>query len=772
MAVYNNILDLIGNTPLVRLNRINPSSKVTIYAKLEAMNPGGSVKDRTALSMIEEAEKKGDLTKDKTVLEATSGNTGIGLAMVCAVKGYSCQLVMPESASIERRKIMEAYGAGIILTSAGRSTDGAIEQTYALARQYPGKYYLTDQFNNEANWQAHYRNTGPEILVQTEGRVTDVVVSMGTSGTAMGLSRYFAEKRPEVRVTAVEPFYGHKIQGLKNMKESYRPEIFSKKLPWQIVNVSDEEAFHHSRLLARREGIFVGMSSGAALVAGLRLGGELEEGVIVVILPDGGERYLSTTLFGTGQVQAGEKEGLRFYNSASQKKEPFKSISSSRVTFYSCGPTVHEPANLSHCRRFVVADLIHRVLLTNGYDVRFLMNFTDLDDNTIAGAEKSGKDLGRFTGEYISRYKQDLDELGVLPASDFPLASEYVDEMIVLARDLVKKGYAYERHGSVYFDVSKFSKYGLLSRVDLNKIKIGKTVDLDDYEKDSPLDFTLLKRSTLSELKKGVFYKSDFGNIRPGWHLECAAIILNLIGETLDIHTSSRDLIFPHHENENAIAEASTSMPLANYWLHSELVLVDGKKMSRENNNLITLQDVLNRGYSHRELRFLLLRTNYRKPLEFSYSKMAESRESLRRLDEFTNKLLGLPPGVTHPHLDVYLDELKTSFRQAIDDDINISPALGSLFNFLKRVNPLLNEGQLDLEQKGAILEDLRWIDSVLNVMKLESGPPDQEIDEFIREREEARKNKNWQKADEVREKLSSMGIKLIDTPRGPVVKH
>lgn len=772
MATCGNILDLIGNTPLVRLNRINPSNKVTIYVKLESMNPGGSVKDRIALSMIEDAESKGELTKDKTVLEATSGNTGIGLAMVCAIKGYSCQLVMPESASIERRKIMDAYGAGIILTTASKSTDGAIEHTYALAREYPEKYYLTDQFNNEANWQVHHRTTGPEILAQTEGRVTDVIASMGTSGTAMGISRFFAEKHPEIRVTAVEPYYGHKIQGLKNMKESYRPEIFSKKLPWQIVNVSDEEAYRHSRLLARREGIFVGMSSGAALVAALRRAEELEEGVVVAILPDGGERYLSTTLFASGEGQAGDTEVLRFYNSFSQKKEPFKPISSRRVSFYACGPTAYEPVNLFHCRRFIVADLIHRVLKNKGYEVKFLMNFTDLDDNTIDGAEKAGKDLAGFTGEYIDQYKRNLDDLGVLPASDYPLASDYVEEMIVLASDLVQKGYAYEKHGSVYFDVSKFSKYGLLSRVDLNKIMVGKTVDLDDYEKDSPLDFTLLKRSTLRDLKKGIFYKSDFGNIRPGWHIGCAAMTINLIGETMDIHTSSRDLIFPHHENENAIAEASTKMPLANYWLHSELVLKDGKKMSRENENLVTLQEILDKGYTHRELRFLMLRTNYRKPLEFSYSKLDEARESLRRLDEFTDKLLGLSPGVNHPHLDVYLDDLEAGFRRALDDDINISPALGSLFDFLKKVNPLLNEGQLDLEQKGAILDHLQWIDSVLNVMKLESGPPDQEIDELIRAREEARKNEDWQKADMVRDELKKKGINLIDTARGPVVKH
>ncbi|MCK4837879.1 MAG: cysteine synthase family protein, partial [Desulfobulbaceae bacterium] len=214
------ILDRIGDTPIVPIRRLNPFKDVTILAKLEAFNPGGSIKDRIALNMIEEAEHKGELTPDRIVLEATSGNTGIGLAMVCAVKGYRCQLVMPESASIERRKIMTAYGAEILLTPAKRSTDGSIEQAYAMAREHPDRYFLTDQFNNDANWQTHYKFTGPEIWEQTDGKVTDVISTLGTTGTAMGLSRYFAEHHPEVKVTAMEPFLGHKLQGLKNMKES------------------------------------------------------------------------------------------------------------------------------------------------------------------------------------------------------------------------------------------------------------------------------------------------------------------------------------------------------------------------------------------------------------------------------------------------------------------------------------------------------------------------------------------------------------------------
>ncbi len=768
--IHENILKQIGNTPLVRVNHFTLSAGVSLYAKLESYNPGGSVKDRIALSMIEAGEKSGQLTRDKIVLEATSGNTGIGLAMVCAVKGYRCQLVMPESASIERRKIMEAFGVEILLTPAKRSTDGAIEQAYAMAREHPSRYFLTDQFNNDANWQAHYIATGPEIWEQTEGRVTDVIATLGTTGTAMGLSRYFNEQHPEVKVTAMEPFYDHKIQGLKNMKESYKPGIFDKNLPYQIVNVPDEEAFEMARTLARKEGIFVGMSSGAAMCAALQRAAELTEGMIVVILPDGGEKYLSTPLFARKSVEAPVKASqFRFYNTMSKKKEIFVPQSEKKVTFYACGPTAYEYANLSHCRRFIVADLINRLLTSKGYDVRAYMNFTDLDDNTINGAEKNGQDLKQFTEFYIEEFKADIEALGVKRPTGYPRASDHVDGMIDIAARLIKKGFAYEKHGSVYFDISKFKRYGRLSGVDLSKIQMGRTVDLDNYEKDNPKDFTLLKRSTLTELKKGIFYKSEWGNVRPGWHIECAAMSIHYLGETMDIHTSGRDLIFPHHENEIAIAEALTGKPLAKYWLHSELLLVDGKKMSAESDNVITFRDLMAKGYAAREIRFLLLSIHYRKPLNFSYRKLDAARKNLKRLDEFACKLLCLPPGLPHPQVASYLSDMEDKFFGALDNDLNMSKAMGALFDFIKKTNPILADGQLDQEQKKYILETFAKINELLGVLRLQECPLTPEIDRLIREREEARKKKDWKRADDVREELIKQGFKVIDTAKGPV---
>lgn len=769
----NNILDKIGDTPIVSIKRLNPHKHVKIFAKLESFNPGGSVKDRIALSMVEAAEASGELTPDKTVLEATSGNTGIGLAMVCAVKGYRCLLVMPESASIERRKIMAAYGAEILLTPAKRATDGAIEEAYAVAREHPDKYFLTDQFNNDNNWKVHTKTTGPEIWVQTNGLVTDVVATLGTTGTAMGLCRYFADQHPEVKVTAVEPFLGHKIQGLKNMKESYKPGIFDKSLPFQIINVPDEEAYRMARLLARKEGIFVGMSSGAAFCAALARAEQMKDGgVIVVILPDGGERYLSTPLFVRKKESEPKTAQLRLHNSLTKKKEIFTPLVEGKVTFYACGPTAHELARLSHCRRFIVADLIHRYLLTKGFDVKYLMNFTDLDDNTILGSEKSGLPLEDYTGQYIEEFLKDIDALGVKRATAYPRPSKHVQEMVEVAHQLLHKGYAYEKHGSIYFDISKFPRYGRLSGVDLSKIQVGKTVDLDDYEKGSPVDFTLLKRSTLGELKRGIFYKTDWGNVRPGWHIECAAMAVHHLGETMDIHTSGRDLIFPHHENAIAIAEAMTGKPFARYWLHSELVQMDGKRMTAESNNIVTLRDLVDKGYLPREIRFFLMKTHYRKPIDFSYKNLDAARNSLRRLDEFVRKLVCLAPGLPHPQVAADLSEMEDRFFSSMDDDLNISSALAALFDFTKKANPILSEGLLDRDQKSYILEALKKINGVLNFLKLEECPLAPEIDRLIKDREEARRQKDWKRADNVRDELARQGIKIIDTAKGPVWKE
>lgn len=292
-----NILELIGNTPLIKINKLNPNKKVELYAKLESFNPGGSVKDRIGLSMIEEAEKSGELTKDKIILEPTSGNTGIGIALVSAVKGYKVLLIMPESVSMERRKILKALGAELLLTPKEKGTDGAIEKAYKMAREEKQKYLLLDQYNNKNNWKAHYNGTGKEIWEQTNGKITMFVAAIGTFGTLRGVSARLKENNKEIKIIGVEPYIGHKIQGLKNMKEAYKPGIYDKKLLDEKINIKDEDAYKTARKLAKQEGIFAGMSSGAAMFVALQKIKELKNGFIVVLLPDGGEKYLSTTLF-------------------------------------------------------------------------------------------------------------------------------------------------------------------------------------------------------------------------------------------------------------------------------------------------------------------------------------------------------------------------------------------------------------------------------------------------------------------------------------------
>jgi cysteine synthase B len=291
------IFDAIGNTPLVELNNINGNKRVKIFGKFEGANPGGSVKDRPAYYMIKKAEGSGKLTKDKIIVEPTSGNMGIALAMIGAAKGYKVKLFMPECVSTERQGVLMALGAEIILTPAREATDGAIRKAREFLSEAPGKHFMPNQFDNPDNVLAHYETTGPEIFSQTKGEVDVFVAGMGTTGTLMGTGKYLKEKKPSIKIVAVEPTQGHTIQGLKNMTESivpkiYRPELFDEK-----IVVEDGEAFEITRLLATKEGLFVGMSSGAAVAGALQLAKKMDHGVIVVILPDRGDRYLSTTLF-------------------------------------------------------------------------------------------------------------------------------------------------------------------------------------------------------------------------------------------------------------------------------------------------------------------------------------------------------------------------------------------------------------------------------------------------------------------------------------------
>lgn len=292
-----NILEAIGNTPLVELININRKPGVRILCKLEGCNPGGSIKDRPALYMIQKAEERGELTKDKIILEPTSGNTGIAIAMIGAAKGYKVELCMPECVSMERRLILEGLGSSVFLTPARENIDGAIKMAHKLLQEEPDKYYMPNQYENPDNILAHFETTGPEIFRQTNGDIDYFVAGMGTTGTLMGTGKYLKLVKPDIKIVGVEPVMGHTIQGLKNMTESIVPRIFDPSILDERYLVNDGEAFETTRMLAHHEGIFAGTSSGAAVAIALKIAEKIDKGTIVVILPDRGDRYLSTMQF-------------------------------------------------------------------------------------------------------------------------------------------------------------------------------------------------------------------------------------------------------------------------------------------------------------------------------------------------------------------------------------------------------------------------------------------------------------------------------------------
>lgn len=758
----SNILELIGDTPLIRINRMNPAPGVELFVKLESMNPGGSVKDRIAVAMIEAAERSGQLVPGKVVLEASSGNTAIGLAMACAVKGYKLAVTMSESASEERKKILRAYGAELIMTPGYMGSDGAIEEAYRLAREQPDKYVLMDQYNNDANWMVHMHRTGPEILEACGGKVDVVVLSMGTTGTLMGVARYMSQHCPSVRVVGVEPFKGHRLQGLKNMKESYPPGIFRPEEVTAIVNVEDEAAYEVARRLAREEGILVGMSAGAAMKVAMDEAVRLGKGTVVALLPDGGERYLSTSLFTVRAVKA----PLRFYNTLTRKVEEFDCAEEGTVRMYSCGPSLDGPPTLGLCRRMVFADVLQRYLHHRGYQVKHVVNLGDIDDRTVNECLKEGASLKEFSLKWEKVFFETMDLLRVRRATHYPRASEHVADMVEQTRKLVEKGLAYEKLRSVYFRIHSFPEYGQLSKVNLEQVKTPKSTVYDYYEKDNPRDFALFKRSTLAELKAGIYWSTPWGNARPGWHTECATMACEHLGSTFDIHTASTDLMFPHGDNEIAIAQGLTGKPLARFWMHCEVVDVEGRKPGRERSGA-TVQELFDKGFSPVDVRFWLLSTHYRKVLRFSEGEIRRNREVVRRLNEVVHRLTLLPGGDRSPEADQMLYEARSGWHDMMDNDLNVPRALAAVLAWVRKLNALLNRGGLDATQRKNALEFLKEVDEVLAVIDFSPAHVDPEVERLLAQRAKAREKGDFVTADKLRSELEKLGIRVHDSPAG-----
>jgi len=434
---------------------------------------------------------------------------------------------------------------------------------------------------------------------------------------------------------------------------------------------------------------------------------------------------------------------------------------------YTCGPTVYDYAHIGNFRTFVFQDLLRRWLEYRGYEVTQVMNLTDVDDRTINGSREAGIPLNAYTKQYIDAFLEHKRRLNIEEAEVYPRATEHVDEMVAFVKKLMEKGYAYKAEdGSIYYDISKFKDYGKLSKLKLDELKAGARVKVDTYEKEQAWDFALWK--AWDEADGDVFWETEIGKGRPGWHLECSVMSMKYLGETLDIHSGGVDLIFPHHENEIAQSEAVTGKKFVNYWLHGEHLMVEGQRMAKSLGNFYTLQDLLDKGCNPRAVRYLLLSTHYRQQLNFTFEGLKAAEKAVERLILFNQRLIetnGEPAG---EELKKLLKATKEDFEAAMDDDLNITEALATLFDFVRDVNRMIDQGKVSRSEAEAVRDLLMRFDSVLAVIgeaKKELLP--KEIEELIQKREQARKVKDWKTADEIRQKLFDMGIILEDTAAG-----
>lgn len=465
---------------------------------------------------------------------------------------------------------------------------------------------------------------------------------------------------------------------------------------------------------------------------------------------------------------------LKIYNTLTRRIEEFAPGGFQKenikdyppVTMYSCGPTVYSFAHIGNFRAFVFNDLLRRYLKFRGFTVNHAMNITDVDDKTINKSIEEGVSLKEYTEKYTDIFYQDCRTLNIEPVEHNPKATESIDDMIDILKKIDKKGMLYNRDGSLYFDISKHSNYGKLSRLDKREIRSGARYDADEYEKNDVRDFALWKAPKEGE----PCWDTPFGKGRPGWHIECSAMIRKIFGSTIDIHTGGVDLIFPHHENEIAQSEAAYDETFVRYWIHVEHLLVNGTKMSKSQGNFYTLRDLLEMGNSPRSIRHLLLTAHYRKQLNFTLEGIKQSDQALVRIDNLLLRLEHLKGGADNPELVSILEQMNTSFTEAVDNDLNISGGLGVFFEFVHLVNTLVSDEKISENDSEKIIKAIRNIDQVFGFIFVEE--PSSEVDEervntLIQERLNAKKEKNFQRADEIRLMLEKEGIILEDTKDG-----
>ena len=458
---------------------------------------------------------------------------------------------------------------------------------------------------------------------------------------------------------------------------------------------------------------------------------------------------------------------LKLTNTLGGAKEVFESIEPGYARMYTCGLTVYNRGHIGNFRTFVAQDVLRRYLKYKGYRVTQVVNFTDVDDKTIAGAQAAGLPLREYTDKYIEYFYQDADLLHIERVEHYPRAADpqYLAAMVELVKKLEERGHTYRSDGSIYFRISTFPAYGKLSRIDLAGIQTGARVDSDDYAKEDARDFVLWKGPKENEPS----WDTDIGPGRPGWHLECSAMSMKLLGESFDLHGGGVDLIFPHHENEIAQSEGATGKPFVRYWIHPEFLLVEGEKMAKSRGNQFTVRELADEGYSPVAIRYLLLSAHYRKQLNFSREGVRQAEQAVRRVDDLLGRLAEVrTEGSVSAGIQEMTRRAREAFEGAMDDDLNTPGALGALFDLVREGNIALSSSSLTKEEASQMVETIERMNTVLDVFgHTQAVLLDDEVEKLITERREARARRDFARSDAIRDQLAARGIVLEDTPAG-----
>ena len=461
---------------------------------------------------------------------------------------------------------------------------------------------------------------------------------------------------------------------------------------------------------------------------------------------------------------------FRVQNTLSRQLEEFQPLEEGRARMYTCGPTVYNFAHIGNFRAYVFEDLLRRWLKFKGFQVTQVMNLTDVDDKTIRDSRAAGQRLAEFTEIYKRAFFEDIRALNIEPAEHYPAATDHVPEMIAIIQALFEKGYAYRSEdGSVYFSIAKWPAYGKLAHLDREGMRTGVRIAADEYDKENVADFALWK--AWDEKDGDVAWESPWGRGRPGWHIECSAMSQKYLGASFDLHTGGVDNIFPHHEDEIAQSEAANGQPFAKYWMHCAHLMVDGQKMSKSRGNFHTLRDVLARGYTGREVRYELLATHYRAPLNFTFAALDAARTALRRVDEFTARLADAAGAAAPGPLPGWAQAASDRFETALDEDLNVSAALAALFDCIREGNAVMDAKLLTPADAAAVQALFKRWDGALGVLEKPAEAVPAAVQSRLERRQAARAAKDWKQSDALRDEIAALGWTVKDTPKGQVAK-